>query len=859
MLHVPRLPLYVVRFSSMLKNQYRNYHHLISIWYQSRNPHRTCIYFGLSRLSCFSILLIKMTEGEGSLSAKTESSDGNLNQPEEDKVFQLLASLGYEYEDLRSHLLMSPEFPSFTTVCNSIQREEVSKKVMNMDSRVGGSEAMAFAANKSVTSDRTYKGKRPYLKCTHCEHIGRTGIGHTRERCWILHPELKPKFNEDQKNQRGTIQRSSYISNLKANFSNTSEEMMKFTSNPITIINEFATYLQKKQGSLESNENGSTTAMLGNFAGFLSKSNMASLEDILGIICAISIALDVSKNHDFWIVDSGASDHMTNNSFILYDFETVSKPSHVSIANGNDVPILGKGKLKLFLDSVESFALFVPSFPFQLLSVGRLMNSLDCLTIFSPSNVVFQDRVSKKKIGEGSQQPVQQIVDTEEVQADSNTQDHQPEVVPNMPQPRRNPPRGRHLPARLQEYETYTPRYPLAQVAHSTNSSSPHRAFLIKISKEGEPRNFEEANQSLVWKEAMHDELKALDDNRTWSIVKLPKRQKIVGARWIYKIKFNSDDSIERHKARLVARGFTQTFGVDYKETFAPVAKMNTVRVLLSVAVNCGWSLYQMDVKNAFLHGDLEEDVYMRLPPGHSRESESGMVCKLHKALYGLKQSPRAWYSKLSSVLLASSFKRSHADSMFIRNGKASKLVVLVILRYLKGTVDRGIVMKNNGHFNLVGYSDSDWAGNAIDRKSTTGYCTFIGGNLVTWKSKKQTVVAHSSAEAEYRAMASITCELIWLKTLLGDLGIVCTMPISLHCDNQAAMHIAANPVFHERTKHIEVNCHFVRDQVQSKLIKTVYTRSCDQLAVIFTKILTFAQFERLLSKLGSRNCLDPA
>ncbi|XP_062026215.1 uncharacterized protein LOC133742542 [Rosa rugosa] len=205
-----------------------------------------------------------------------------LKRAEEDKVFQLLASLGSEYEDLRSHLLMSPEFPSFTTVCNSIQREEVRKKVMNMDSRAGGSEVRAFAANKSVTSDRTYKGKRPDLKCTHCERIGRTGIGHTRDRCWILHPELKPKFNEDHKNQRGTIQRSSYISNPKANFGNTSEEMMNFTSNPITLINEFATYLQKKQGSLESNENGSTTSMLGKFAGFLAKSNMASSEDIPG-------------------------------------------------------------------------------------------------------------------------------------------------------------------------------------------------------------------------------------------------------------------------------------------------------------------------------------------------------------------------------------------------------------------------------------------------------------------------------------------------------------------------------------------------------------------------------------------------
>ena len=124
--------------------------------------------------------------------------------------------------------------------------------------------------------------------------------------------------------------------------------------------------------------------------------------------------------------------------------------------------------------------------------------------------------------------------------------------------------------------------------------------------------------------------------------------------------------------------------------------------------------------------------------------------------------------------------------------------------------------MRNNGHFKVEGFSDSNWAGNTIDRKSTTDFCTFIGGNLVTWKSKKQIVVARSSAEARYRVIASTACELIWLKFLLGDLGIPCNMPILFHCDNQDTMHIVVNLVFHERKKHIEVDYHFVRDQVQS-------------------------------------------
>ncbi|KAL6222669.1 hypothetical protein ACLB2K_006061 [Fragaria x ananassa] len=141
----------------------------------------------------------------------------------------------------------------------------------------------------------------------------------------------------------------------------------------------------------------------------------------------------------------------------------------------------------------------------------------------------------------------------------------------------------------------------------------------------------------------MVDEFHALNENKTWSVVRIPKGKKVVGSRLVYKTKFHSDGSVDRHKTRLVARGFTQTYEVDYKETFAHVAKMSTVGVLLSVAVNHSWPLYQMDVKNVFLHGDLEEEVYMKLPPGHSQSHDPDAVCRLHKVIYGLKQSPRAW------------------------------------------------------------------------------------------------------------------------------------------------------------------------------------------------------------------------
>jgi len=401
-------------------------------------------------------------------------------------------------------------------------------------------------------------------------------------------------------------------------------------------------------------------------------------------------------------------------------------------------------------------------------------------------------------------------------------------------------------------------------------------------------------------------------------------------------------------------------------------------------------------MSSAFLHGNLEEEVYMKLPLGHPQSSDPNLVYQFHKSIYGLKQSPRAWHAQLSVVLEDSGFKRSNADSsLFIHLGPMAKVMFLVyvddliivgndsdaishlkatlqkrfpikdlgnlkyflgieiaishkglflnqhkyvldllkdakmidakpapipldsklklkttseplgsinyyqhlvgrliyltitrpdityavslvsqfmhtpivfhlnlvkrILCYLKGSAGRGIVMTNHGHTQITGYRDSDWAGNAIDRKSTTGFCMFVGGNLVSYRSKKQHIVAHSSAEVEYRAMTFATYELIWLKGLLSNLGFSSSIPMTLFCDNQATLHIAANPVFHERTKHIEVDCHFIHQQVHSQVIKTCYICSHDQLPDLFTKVLTSAHFHHLLSKLGSINPLDPA
>ena len=184
---------------------------------------------------------------------------------------------------------------------------------------------------------------------------------------------------------------------------------------------------------------------------------------------------------------------------------------------------------------------------------------------------------------------------------------------------------------------------------------------------------------------------------------------------------------------------------------------------------------------------------------------------------------------------------------------------VVRILRYIKGTPGQGVLYENRGHTLVVGYSDTDWAGSPTDRRSTSGYCVFIRGNLISWKSKKQDVVARSSAEAEYRAMTLATCELIWLKHFLQELRFGKDEQMKLICDNQAALHISSNPVFHERTKHIEVDCHFIREKIASGCIYTSFVNSNDQLADIFTKSLKGPRIKYICDKLGAFDLYAPA
>jgi histone deacetylase 1/2 len=199
------------------------------------------------------------------------------------------------------------------------------------------------------------------------------------------------------------------------------------------------------------------------------------------------------------------------------------------------------------------------------------------------------------------------------------------------------------------------------------------------LSSIGEPCTLAEALDDENWCNAMNEEYKALMENKTWHLVPPSSNKNLIDCKWVYRIKRKADGTIDRYKACLVAKGFKQRYGIDYEDTFSPVVKIATIRTVLALSVSRGWSLWQLDVKNMFLHGVLEEEVYMIKPRGFENPNAPSYICKLDKALYGLKQAPRAWYSRLSSKLCDLGFVPSKTDTSLFLFNKAGVTIFLLI------------------------------------------------------------------------------------------------------------------------------------------------------------------------------------
>ncbi|KAD5962053.1 hypothetical protein E3N88_13526 [Mikania micrantha] len=505
------------------------------------------------------------------------------------------------------------------------------------------------------------------------------------------------------------------------------------------------------------------------------------------------------------------------------------------------------------------------------------------------------------------------------------------------------------------------------------------------------PKSTIAALQNPDWNKAMLDEFQALIDNKTWKLVPRMPNMNIVRSMWIFRHKLNSNGTLDRYKARLVCDGRSQQVGIDCGETFSPVVKPATIRTVLSLALSKSWDVHQLDVKNAFLHGNLNETVYMHQPPGFRDTSFPDHVCLLQKSLYGLKQAPRAWYQRFADYVFTIGFHHSKCDhSLFIfHSGQHTAYILLYvddillvtssatlrhhfmsllatefamkdlgplsyflgiavtrqpssyflsqqkyalevleraglsscnpaitpvdtkhkmsssdgellpdatsyrrlagalqyltftrpdisyavqqvcmhmhaprtthmnalkrILRYIKGTISYGLTLTRSDTSSLVAYTDADWAGCPDTRRSTSGYCVYLGANLLSWSSKCQPTLSRSSAEAEYRGVAHVVSETCWLRNLLLELRNPLSRATIVYCDNVSAVYLSTNPVQHQRTKHIELDIHFVRDTVAQGQIRVLHMPSCFQIADIFTKGLPHVLFRDFRSSLNIR------
>ncbi|KAJ9551554.1 hypothetical protein OSB04_015599 [Centaurea solstitialis] len=549
-------------------------------------------------------------------------------------------------------------------------------------------------------------------------------------------------------------------------------------------------------------------------------------------------------------------------------------------------------------------------------------------------------------------------------------------------------------PPTLPHTTKWTRAHPLQQVIGSksapvkTRSATQNECLFAAFLSRHEPSNVTEALDISDWVTAMQEELNQFERLGVWRLVPRPANKTIIDLKWIFKNKKDEDGIVTRNKARLVAKGFKQQAGIDYDETFAPVARIEAIRIFLAYAAHKNFTVYQMDVKTAFLNGELKEEVYVSQPEGFVDRTKPNHVYILDKALYGLKQAPRAWYDHLSNALLDNGFykgkidptlfiktegddillvqiyvddiifgstnsdmctwfsdlmttrfemsmlrelsfflglqvlqkpdgilinqskyirdllKRFHMDTSsvaktpmasgtligadpkgkpvdqktyraiigsllyltasrpdimfatcfcarFQANPKESHMMAVKrILRYLKGTPNRGLWYPKESGFELVAFSDADHGGCQLDRKSTSGHVQFLGDKLVSWGSKKQHCVSTSTAEAEYVAAASCCSQVLWMRTQLRDHGYNFNH-IPIYCDSKSAIAITCNPVQHTRTKHIDIRYHFIKDHVERGTIELYFVNTEYQLADLFTKPLDEKRFNFLISKLG--------
>jgi len=594
----------------------------------------------------------------------------------------------------------------------------------------------------------------------------------------------------------------------------------------------------------------------------------------------------------------------------------------------------------------------------------------------------------------------------------------QEEAIEDLPDSEETQPESKRGPGRPRKIRTGNRGRPRKEFNLVESTSRAEETFLVEIPI-SQAISGTDANE---WYRSMATELRSVIENDTWELVDRPKDQKVIDSRIVLRNKYLPNGTLEKRKARLVARGFAQRPGIDYDETFSPVARLGSIRLATALASEYGMTIEQVDVTTAYLNGTLEETIYMEPPemmedilelivrtePKESAIHEKARrmllalragdkVCLLKKALYGLRQSGRQWHSRLDRELKSLGASQSKNDPCVYFCGQGGDLIILIIyvddillisrsnseisrfktglrksfstkefgearrclglefvrrddgysihqrgyieeiltrfgmtdckpvstpmepgsklprakeqnmedpegsrklpyrelvgslmylaiatrpdiahavswlsrfnecydethwlaakrvLRYLRGTSDLGITYKRSKR-SLIGYVDADWANCPEDRKSYTGFVFILANGAVTWESRKQQTVALSSTEAEYMGISEASKEAIYLRRFLLELSFNDLANTTLFCDNVGAQKLVANPVFHSRTKHIDIRHHFVREAVKHHNIELKYTPTEDMAADVLTKGLPGPKHRRCLTLLGQKS-----
>ncbi|KAG8498565.1 hypothetical protein CXB51_004881 [Gossypium anomalum] len=568
-----------------------------------------------------------------------------------------------------------------------------------------------------------------------------------------------------------------------------------------------------------------------------------------------------------WYPDFGATNHITPEASNLTTASPYTGTSHVTMGNGESVSIANVG-LSNFLAGFRLLrlhtVLHVPTVCKNLMSVGQFakddgaaptkvpLAQQSCFPLLNTAQISSSSLWHNKRGHPCNNTlarahfPFHDAGFCSPSPTGSTRVLHQksilPVVVPNVS--------SSHTAIRPARVSPEVPSYVQSLNSHSPSSSSTDLSAVATAPTTCALRLLQQLFQF------------ALLANHTWKLMPLPEDCRTVGCKWIFKIKRHADGSIARYKGTLVVKGYFQEAGIDFQETFIPVVKPTTIRVVLALAVSLNWPLRQsrshllyvlvyvddiivtendsraIDQFVTQLNKKYIFDLFQRASMDRSNGLPTPMVttCQLSAS----KGNPIEDEHRYRSIVRALQYVVITRPDIAYSINKVCKFMhkpldlyfkaVKRILRYLQRILNYGLRFTRASKFLLEGYSNAIWGSDVDDRRSTSGFCVFLGGNPISWSSRKQQVVSRSTAEAEYRSVAHVTVEMVWIQSLLAELCILVKNKALIWCDSSAVVAVAGNPVMHSKFKHVELDFFFVREKVASGQFQVGHVPGSDQI-----------------------------